>query len=454
MIRLRPPTPLFSLFLGILLLAPSLGSQEVPPREPAAQEEGDDVTLVIEEGQTARIRLAFPEPEIRGDLSPEAREARRELESALRSDLQSTGIFQIQGPEALSVVEPTGDRGRDFEQYRSLGNEAVLLAEIYQEGSDRIVLEGRVYDLASGQSILGKRYRGSFDLARRIAHTFTDEIVLYFTGRRGIALTSIAFVSDRSGEKEIYLMDYDGRNVRPITGHQSISMAPDWSPSGNAVAYVSYYGGFPGIYLVNLETGEKEPVITEGSLNSAPDFSGDGSHLVFSRSLAGNTEIFSVARDGSDLRRLTRSPGIDTNPSWSPSGRQIAFTSSRAGNPHIYVMDAEGTNLQRITFEGTYNDGAAWSPDGSKIAYATRRRGRQFDIAVTDLALMETKVLTRRMAGSQESPTWSPDGRRIAFASAVGGRTQIRVVPAEGGESELLTADGNNMAPDWSGHPN
>ena len=442
---------LFSVALCVLglLVVPPLPAQEPPTGTPP----DDDVTLVISEGQAARIRLAFPAADVRGQLTPAGRAAKDELEEALREDLRRTGIFEIQGPDALSVLELTGDQSKDFEQYRSLGNEAVLLAEIYQEGAARLVLEGRVYDLASGQSILGKRYRGTFDLSRRIAHSFTDEIVLYFTGRRGIALTSIAFVSDRTGHKEIFLMDYDGRNVRPVTAHQSISMAPDWSPSGDAIAYVSFFGGSPGIYFVDLSTGAKRPVLTEGSLNSSPDFSTDGSKIVFSRSVDGNAEIFVVNRDGSGLRRVTRSPGIDTNPAWSPDGGRIAFTSSRAGNPHIYLMDTEGTNLQRVTFEGKYNDGAAFSPDGSKIAYASRRRGQDFDIAVTDLALMETRVLTQGMSGSHESPTWSPDGRHVAFASRVGNRTQIRVVSAEGGETELLTAEGNNMGPDWSAYP-
>ena len=448
----RPRSPfapcLLALATLLLVIAP-IAAQE----EPTPPDTEDDVTLVISEGQAARIRLAFPAPQSAGELSRAARQAAGQLEEALREDLRRTGIFDIQGRDALSVLELTGDPPRDFELYRSLGNQAVLLAEIYPEGADRLVLEGRVYDLASGQAILGKRYRGTFDLARRIAHSFTDEIVLYFTGRRGIALTSIAFVSDRTGNKEIYLMDYDGQSVRPVTAHQSISMAPDWSPTGDAIAYVSYFGGSPGIYFVDLSTGTKKPVLTEGTLNSSPDFSSDGSRIAFVHSLDGNSEIFVVHRDGGGLTRVTRSPGIDTNPAWSPNGRQIAFTSSRAGNPHLYVMDAEGTNLQRVTFEGKYNDGAAWSPDGSKIAYASRRRGQEFDIAVTDLALMETRVLTQGLAGSHESPTWSPDGRHIAFASTIGGRTQIRVVSSEGGESELLTADGNNSAPDWSAYP-
>ncbi|HVS02355.1 MAG TPA: Tol-Pal system beta propeller repeat protein TolB [Thermoanaerobaculia bacterium] len=421
---------------------------EPPPTGEAPSQR--DVTLIVEKGQAAQLRLAFPALTAKTPLGAGAREAVADLDRALREDLERSGIFVIQGPAELAVAQATGDLTRDFELYRSLGNEVVLLGDVLEEAG-RLVLEGRLYDLSSGQSILGKRYRGGFELARRMAHSFADEIILYFTGRRGIALTSIAFTSDRSGHKEVWLMDYDGRNPRPITGHKSISMAPDWSPAGDAIAYVSFFDGAPGVYYVDLASGLKRPIVTDGSYNGSPSFSPDGRRIVFSRSVEGNAEIFVANRDGSGLRRLTHSPGIDTNPAWSPDGRQIAFTSSRAGNPHIYSMDVEGTNLRRISFEGDYNDGAAWSPDGSRLTYASRR-GREFRIVVTDLALLETRVLSRG-AGSHESPVFSPDGRWIAYAATVGGRTQIRVMTADGRDDRLLTADGNNFSPDWSAYP-
>jgi len=432
---------------------PAAGPAAPPPAAPGASPApGSEVTLELRPGQESQLKLAAPSFKVRGVLSPAARQAATALEDAVRADLDRTGIFVIQGPTELAAAKLTGDPAHDFEQYRALGNEVLLLGEIYEEGG-RLALEGRVFDLKSGQSILGKRYRGGFDLARRMAHSFADEVVLYFTGRRGIALTSLAFYSDRSGNKEIYLMDYDGLEQRAVTGHKSISMAPDWSPTGDAIAYVSFFDGHPGIYMVDLQSGLKKPMVTDGNLNSSPSFSPDGKRIAFSRSLEGNTEIFTANRDGSGMKRLTYSPGIDTDPAWSPSGALIAFTSSRGGAPNVYVMDVEGTNLRRVSFTGTYNDGAAWSPDGKQVAYASRLRGHLFDIVVTDLAGLGNRTLTNG-TGSYESPTWSPDGRFIAYASAQGGHTQIRLMRADGsGPSELLTATGNNWSPDWSSYP-
>jgi TolB protein len=438
--------------LGVILLltlATAITAQ-APVAPPQAGRLPDEVTVLIEKGIAAQLHLAFPTFTARAGLSPAGRRAAEALEAALREDLARSGIFVLQGPRQLEALRLTGDQARDFELYRSLGNEVLLQGEVFEEGG-RLVLEGRVFDLGSGHSILGKRYRGGFELARRMAHTFADEIVLYFTGRRGIALTSIAFYSDRNGNKEIWVMDYDGRNPRPLTAHESISMSPAWSPGGDALAYMSFVGGTPGIYVVELADGSKRPVITEGSLNSSPTFSPDGQRIAFTRSLEGNTEIFVVHRNGSGLRRLTHSPGIDTNPAWSPTGNQIAFTSRRTGTPNIYVMPADGGTPTRATYEGDYNDGAAWSPDGTRIAYASRRGG-QFRIAVTDLATLETRVISRG-PGSHESPAFSPDGRRIAYAVTEGRRTQIRVMDADGSNPEVLTSEGSSWAPSWSPYP-
>jgi TolB protein len=441
-----------------LLLVTLTGAVAAVSQQPGAQEPpvpgGEDVTVVLEGRLRSQFRLAIPEFDGLTMLSPNLRRAADEIDQTLRSDLEASRVFRLQGPEDLSVLALTGDLTRDFELYRSLQNELVLQVDVRPEG-DKVVIEGRLYHLETGDSILGKRYRGTPAVARRIAHTFADEIILALSGRQGVALSQIAFYSDRSGFKEIYLMDYDGANQRPVTAHKSISLTPDWSRAGDTIAYVSYFSGAPGIYLVDLASGRKQPVVTEGSLNISPSFSPDGRQIVFGRSLgSGNTEIFVANRDGTGLRQLTHSSGIDTNPSWSPSGREIAFTSSRAGNPNIYVMDAEGANLRRLTFEGDYNDGAAWSPDGTRIAYASRRSGR-FDIALTDVVTLESRLLTSG-GGSNETPSFSPDGRQIVFASkrrSSTTRTQVYKVELDGSGMRQLTSDGNNFSPSWSGFP-
>jgi len=433
------------------LLLPSVQAQEpVSDREGFGQQTGDDVLVTLSGEARARIPLAFPGFSTAGAISNQASLAARELEATLRDDLAVTHAFDIQGPDALSVLTLTGDPKRDLELYRSLGNEILLLAELRQEGQ-KLVFDGRLLDLKNGEPILGKRYEGTFGISRTIAHTFADEIVRYMLGRRGIALTSIAFTSDRSGSKEIYLMDYDGHGQRRITAHKSLTMFPSWSPSGAELAYLSYLNGPPGIFRVDLATGKKITIISDDKHNIAPALSPDGRTMAFSRSLAGNTDIYAFDLRTGSQRKLTQSRAIDTNPAFSPSGRQIAFTSSRTGNPHIFIMDSDGTNVRRITFDRSYNDGASWNPEGNRVAYATRVRG-VFQIAITDVVTLETVIVTSG-SRNKEEPTFSPDGERIAFTSKGRGGDQIYLMDLQGQVLKQVTSEGNNSSPSWSPYP-
>jgi TolB protein len=437
----------------LLALAWTLAAQQAPPQPPAAPpsaEQPKSVTITLDRGgQQRKIKLAMPAFRGPGQLTGEAGASGREIEETVRRDLDLSGYFEIQGPDALSGLNLTGDVQKDLPAYRSTGNEVLLLGDVKAEG-DRIVLEGRVLDLGSGQAVLAKRYRGPFPVSRRMAHTFADEVIRFLVGKQGIALSQIAFTSDRAGggSKEIWVMDYDGAGQRKITSHHSTSMSPAWSPNGDSLAYTSFFNGPPSIYVAEVGSGRKKPVVTSGSFNISPSFAPDGRRIAFARSLDGNVEVFTTDLDGGNLRRLTNSSGIDTNPAWSPKGGEIAFTSSRAGNPEIYLMDAEGANQRRISFEGSYNDGAAWSPDGDLLAYTSRRDG-QFQIAVTNVVTLESRVLTSG-PGENQSPTFSPDGRKIAYTSSRGGGKQIYVMDLDGGNVRQLTTEGGNDLADWS----
>jgi TolB protein len=462
------PLPLALAAAGLLLLAgfalPALlfSGQAPPAAAPPAAGAGaaaapgappplpPEINVEVNRGQRAKIKLALPAFRGGAALAGELAPAARELEGTLRADLDVSGYFEIQGADAWKPAALSGEVERDLPVYRGQGNQIVLLGDLHAE-EDKLVFEGRLIDLGSGKTIVAKRYRGKESVARRMAHTFANEVVLYLTGTPGIALSEIAFTSDRTGEgrKEIFIMDYDGHNQRRITNHRSTSMSPAWSPAGDAIAYTSFLGGYPGVYVADLVSGRKRALVTSGSLNISPSYSPDGSQIAFARSLEGNVEIFTCDRNGGNLRRLTNSPAIDTNPAWSPKANQIAFTSSRGGNPHIYLMDSDGAGQRRITFEGTYNDGAAWSPDGGRVAFTSRRDG-VFQIAVVNVASQETRVLTSG-GGENESPAFSPDGRKIVFTSRRSGQKQLYVMDAsDGGNLRQLTDAGGNDMADWS----
>src|SRR5207245_9416242 len=93
---------------------------------------------------------------------------------------------------------------------------------------------------AGAPEVLGKRYRGEVSDAqlRRFAHQFADELVMRLSGGvPGVASTQIAFVSSRSGSKEIWVMDYDGANQRELTSLHAIALTPRGSPAAPRIEF-------------------------------------------------------------------------------------------------------------------------------------------------------------------------------------------------------------------------
>ena len=102
-----------------------------------------------------------------------------------------------------------------------IGAEALIKGRFRLKG-DRIEVEARLFEVVRSTMVAGKRYQGKASDFRRIAHSFSNEVVRFFTGEPGIFDTRIAFVSSRRGSKEIFLMDYDGFSPRQITRNDGV----------------------------------------------------------------------------------------------------------------------------------------------------------------------------------------------------------------------------------------
>lgn len=399
-----------------------------------------DIDLEIRRG-VAKVAIAVPEPvAARG-----AGDVAGEIWRTLRDDLEFTGLFQLIDPHLYGNVPATTPPLHD--DWLAIGADTVVLTEA-SVAAGRIDLKAYLYDNESKTRLFATRYGGGTDIARRVAHQLADDLVKHFTGKPGIALTSIAFVSRHGEGKEIYLMDYDGARVRRVTTSGTLNLGPVWAPSGDELAFVSWRGRQPAVYSMNRE-GKLLPLGTlGGELSSAPDWSKDGRRLVYSSNYHGNTEIYILDRGTGQNRRLTHNPAIDTSPAFSPNGREIAFTTDRGGSPQIHVMDAEGLNARRVSWDGDYADSAAWSPDGSQLAFSTRIDGR-FEVVVLDVASGKTTRLTRGQ-GHNEDPRWSPDGRHLVFSSSREGAYQVFTMRADGSNPRKLTRGPESYTPDWS----
>lgn len=402
----------------------------------------EEVYLETLKGEIRRIPITVV---VKGDPSSPASTVSNVLEADLERSLYFT-LIRNQGIEISGVPSRLDETAR--EQLKSLGIESIVVAYVTRD-SDKIKLEGKLYETGRGELIYAKRYIGNDNLIRRIVHRFSDEIVFRLTGEKGIAQTRIVYTSDQTGQKELYIMDYDGYSPKMITGNRSLNLSPSWSPDGTMIAYTSYRDGNPDIYVVDLTTSRRWRLTNYSGLDLSPSWSPDGRLIAFATSRDGDAEIYTGDREGKGLKRLTYARGEDVSPAWSPTGDEVAFTSDRGGSPQIYIMKADGTNARRLTFKGEYNSDPVWSPKGDKIAFACRR-GNGFRICTIHPDGSGLVEITGG-PGSDESPSWAPDGRHLVFASSREGKWHIYMVNGDGAGLERLTHNGgNSQGPDWS----
>ncbi|HSA93959.1 MAG TPA: Tol-Pal system beta propeller repeat protein TolB [Terriglobales bacterium] len=406
-----------------------------------------------------RVRLAVPDFQPGpGGSSGDA--LRKVFNETLWNDLSNAGIFDVVSRSFYPLAVPGAPAQMRAEAWSNPPPSAGMVAfgNFGTSGEDA-QMQGWLYDVKNPASplVLGKQYseKATEENARRMAHRFANEIILRLGGGvPGVAESRIVFISNRTGNKEVWMMDYDGAGQQPLTKLGSIALSPRISPDGSRVVFTSYARGAVDLAMYSLELGRVVSFPRFAGTNISPAWSPDGSKIAFSSSMRGDPEIFVVDSSGANPKRLTAYQGPDLAPTWNPkTGAQLAFVSGRTGLPQIYIMDADGTNLQRITDQG-YAVSPSWSPNGQLLAFSWNRKygpgapGGQ-DIYIMDIASRQWVQLTHN-AGNNDFPSWSPDGRHIVFQSTRSGRTQIWSMLADGTEARQLTSAGQNSQPNWS----
>ena len=404
-----------------------------------------------------KIPLAVPDFK---PLDPDETTTRlaNEARGLTAETLSFTSYFELIDPAAFLEDPKTSGltaRSINFRNWTIIGAELLITGGVSYSGQ-AVELELRLLDTVKAQSVVGKRYRGRIADLRKIVRKFCSEVVFYLTGDRGYFNSEIAFISTGSGNKEIFIAEFDGRNPVQFTRTKDITLSPAWSTDGNWIAYTAYPKNKPNLYIKHRRQQRGYEIANKG-LNITPAWrpspaakaSFDQMELAATLSFTGDQEIYLLTGKGKIIKRLTKSWGSDVSPTWSPDGKRIAFVSNRAGNPQVYIKDLESGRVDRFTYQGRYNTQPSWSPKGDRIAYSGMVDGRN-DIYVVGFDGRPPTQLTQE-AGNNESPSWSPDGSMIVFSSNREGHARIFVMTAFGTDQRLLLSlPGEQTNPQWS----
>jgi TolB protein len=155
----------------------------------------------------------------------------------------------------------------------------------------------------------------------------------------------MVFSSTRDGNSEIYSANPDGSDVRRLTNDPGIDVSPQCGPDGR-IAFVSNRHGTPQIWVMDGSGGGQKRVTYKGEYNQTPAWCGDAKKpLIAFTGRDSAMDVFTVNINTGAYTRITQGQGTNKDPAFSPDCRMIAFASSRGG---IYMANPQGLNQIRV----------------------------------------------------------------------------------------------------------
>ena len=224
-------------------------------------------------------------------------------------------------------------------------------------------------------------------------------------------------MTDRT-RSNIWMIDADGKNHRPVLSGTAGYSSPRWSPSGDRLAYVSSVAGRgPELYVRWMDTGQAALLSNLATAPSGLTWSPDGTQIAFTAHVLG------------EAPQLATAPAKPVGAEWAPPVTVIESLHYRSdgrgyldpGNTHVFVIPAEGGTPRQLT-SGDFNheSSLAWSPDGQVMVVSSNRdedwefNRRNTELWSIDVDTGEMRQLTERF-GPDNSATFSPDGLKLAY---------------------------------------
>ncbi|NEX18980.1 hypothetical protein G3480_01385 [Thiorhodococcus mannitoliphagus] len=285
---------------------------------------------------------------------------------------------------------------------------------------------------------------------------------------------TLAFVSNRSGDNQIWLLRLSSGETRQLTSGPDQHAWPEWSPDGQRLVYWAFdpTNSAQSLKTIKLDGTAETTIVRAPGHVDCPAWRPDGGYIAAAAEIDDNWDIWIIRPDGSDLRRLTSDPAMETNPLWSPDGTTIAYKVAPSGDYNLTIQNF-------MTFEHGLDEPTihvwngpqavqmnAWSPDGIQIAYTAEvisgssgedrltyanivsdlelRDGQ----AVADPSVIISKGLTIGDRGAVFSPV---DANQVAFwAWGQDHRANLWLYDQASDRLEQITQGGSDIYPQWS----
>jgi TolB protein len=392
-----------------LLAMPGIVRAQAPAAPPP-----QSAVIDVDRARVEPIPIAIPK--LAGSGGGNADQMGSDIAGVITNNLARCGLFRPIDPAAFINASATADVP-NFANWKAIGAQALVTGKVEGQGSDKVRVEFRLWDILPQQQIQGTAYTTTTANWRRIAHIISDVIYERLLGEKGYFDTRVVYVAGTGPRdrriKRLAIMDQDGENNRFLTDGGSLALTPRFHPTEDKIAFMSFVNNRPRVYLFDLGTGQQRLLGTFPGMTLSPRFSPDGNNVILAETNASGSDIFLVSLTGGGSKRLTDSGSIDVSPCFSPDGTQITFNSDRGGDQQLYVMSSDGSGVKRISWGTGFRYGTpVWSPRGDLIAF-TRFTNDTFGIGVMRPDGSGERILSE--SWFCEGPTFAPNGRVIMF---------------------------------------
>jgi len=186
----------------------------------------------------------------------------------------------------------------------------------------------------------------------------------------------IAYVSERTGQPQIWLLDVMSGDTAQLTNLEEGACQPDWAPDGSEIVFTSPCARdrslYPGssLFILDIEEGHLRQITASLEGDFEPAWSPDGQWIAYTSLVNGKRQLMKINLEYLDPIRLSEGLYEEFHPAWSPDGALLAFVRLRSVN-QIYLMDSNGENAVQFSLSGLIdNSHPAWYPDGSIILFS------------------------------------------------------------------------------------